>query len=223
MRWVDRGPEPAGVAGYARQFTQGWIDHYSQGRGQTPTDSYWNEFRSLLASRNNNICWYCERTCDDGAESGRPSPTVDHFKPRQIFPELTYEWSNWVFSCRRCNVENKQGKWPETGYVDPCADEPTERPERYFTYNEITGEIGPAARLSANSLQKARNTVEDLGLNKLDVRYYRFDWMRGFVADVMELPHSERRNFVSFILERPSEFAGSARTVAERLQRDGVI
>ena len=25
MRWVDRGPEPGGVAEYARQFTPGWI------------------------------------------------------------------------------------------------------------------------------------------------------------------------------------------------------
>ncbi|MCE2499800.1 MAG: hypothetical protein J4G13_02930 [Dehalococcoidia bacterium] len=63
MRWIDRGPEPDGVAGYARQFTPGWVDYFQGGIGGRPTDSYWREFREVLGSRSGNICWYCERRC----------------------------------------------------------------------------------------------------------------------------------------------------------------
>ena len=76
MRWIDRGPEPDGVAGYARQFTPGWVDYFRHGIGGRPTDSYWGEFRATLGSRSDNICWYCERRCQqDGAEAGR-APTI---------------------------------------------------------------------------------------------------------------------------------------------------
>ena len=95
MRWVDRGPEPIGVAGYALQFTQGWIRYFRNREGGRPTDHYWGEFRPILESRTDNICWYCERRCDAGAEYGGRTPTVDHFRPRNRFPELTYEWPNW--------------------------------------------------------------------------------------------------------------------------------
>ena len=139
MQWVDRGPEPSGVAGYARQFTQGWVDYFQNRVGeQSPADSHWREFRPALGSRTNNICWYCERQCDTRAESGGRSPTVDHFRPRSRFPQLAYEWSNWVFSCYACNVENKGDRWPDSGFVDPCAAVVEERPEQYFDYDAET-------------------------------------------------------------------------------------
>ncbi len=223
MRWIMRGSVPVGVSGYAKQFTQGWVNHFKKGIGGRPNDHYWTQYRKDLGKHTHYICWYCERQCDCKAESGGLSPTVDHFRPISRCPSLAYDWNNWILSCRRCNEQNKQNKWPDTGYVDPCADQITERPENYFSYDEISGRIEPEDGLPPDELKKANSTIENLGLNKLDVWYYRFDWMRGFVADVMELPHSERRNFVSFILEQPSEFAGSAITVVQRLQRDGII
>ena len=216
MRWIDRGPEPDGVFGYAGRFTQGWIDYFENRAGGRPEDSYWRGFRPALGSQTNNICWYCERQCYAGAESGGRAPTVDHFRPISKFPALAYVWSNWVFSCRRCNEDYKGNQWPEQGYVDPCADDVGERPERYFDYDAETGEIIPKTGLIGDARQKAWHTIEDLGLNKLDVRYYRFDHTQRFIEDLRALPVRDRQDFANFFTEQSVEYAGVTRMVVER-------
>ena len=221
MRWIDRGPEPPGVAGYARQFTQGWVDHFRDNIGGQPTDFFWSEFRPALGNRSANICWYCERQCEPASEAGGKAATVDHFKPRSRFPELTYEWTNWVFSCRRCNAENKQDKWPALGYVDPCAGDGQERPEQFFDYDMLTGEIIPHPALDGDAKRKAEVTIDDLGLNEIDVRFYRVNWTRQFVADLRALPSFDRQAFVEFWIGRPHEFAGSTSMAVEQLRAAG--
>ena len=223
MRWIDRGPAPAGVTRYARQYTQVWIAYFQNQTAGRPTDFLWSVFRPTLGGRTNNICWYCERQCDPDTDSGDLSPTVDHFRPISRFPELVYAWSNWIFSCRRCNVENKQDKWPESGYVDPCADDVSERPERYFDYDADTGEVIPRISLSGIALQRAFHTITDLGLNKLDIMYFRLQWTRQFVADLLSLPFSERQAFVEYITQQPVEYAGVAGMVIEQLRQEGQI
>ncbi len=223
MHWVDRGPEPGGVAGYAQQFTQGWVDYFRNEVGGRPDDSYWREFRSTLGSQTNNICWYCEQECGVGAGAGWREPTVDHFCPRKYCPELTYTWSNWVFSCYRCNVVNKKGKWPDTGYVDPCAADIEERPEHYFDYDELTGELIPKDGLPSAARQKALNTINDLGLNKQDVRYSRFYQIHGFINDLLLMPATDQQAFIASFTQQSVEYAGSIGMIVEQLRRDGHI
>ena len=223
MRWVDRGPEPSGVAGYARQFTQGWIDYFQKSIGERPTDFLWGVFRPTLGSRTNKICWYCERQCYANAESGGRAPTVDHFRPLSRFPQLAYEWSNWVFSCRRCNVEHKKDKWPESGYVDPCAAVVSERPEQYFDYDTDTGELVAKNGLSGTARRRALDTIDDLGLNRLDLMFYRLDWTRSFMADLLSFPVSERQAFLESFAVSPVEYAGVTEMVAEQLRQNGHI
>lgn len=223
MRWINRGPEPPGVDGYARQFTPGWVNYFRHGVGGRPTDFFWSEFRSPLSSRSAGTCWYCERQCEPASEAGGKAATVDHFKPRSRFPELTYEWTNWVFSCRRCNEDNKQDKWPPLGYVDPSASDEQERPEQYFDYDVLTGEIVPHPALDGVAIQKAELTIDDLGLNKLDVQFYRINWTRQFLADLRSLPADDRHAFIEFWMSRPHEFAGSTSMAIAQLRSAGEL
>ena len=192
------GPEPGGVAGYAARFTQGWVDYFEHRVGSRPEDSHWREFRSALGRRTNNVCWYCERECCLDAESGGRAPTVDHFRPRNRFPALSYAWSNWVYSCRRCN-ENKDDGWPEFGYVNPCADLVAERPERYLAYDAGTGEMVPRSGLTGDARLRALRTIADLRLNDVDVRLYRHDHTRRFMHDLQELPTGDRPGLRGFL------------------------
>ena len=175
MRWIDRGPEPGGVREYARKFTLRWVEYFRDGEGGRPDDSYWREFRWVLRDRSGGNCWYCERRCMSDADDGGKAPTVDHFRPLNRFPELAYHWSNWVFSCRRCN-HDKGGDWPDSGYVDPGAANEKDRPERFLDYDAATGEIIPILGLPSEARERALRTIDDLGLNKLDVLFYRRDW-----------------------------------------------
>lgn len=223
MRRIDRGPEPDGVAGYARQFTPGWVAHFRRQTGGRPTDSYWREFRTLLGQYSAGVCWYCERLCTPASPAGPLAATVDHFKPLRYFPELAYEWSNWIFSCRRCNVENKQGKWPDAGYVDPAAADESDCPERYFDYNLDSGHIIPRTGLSENARRRALDTINDLGLNKQDVWFYRFERICRIVADLRRLPIAERQAFVKFYLEQQYEYVGVAGMAIAQLRQGGEI
>ena len=223
MRWIDRGPEPDGVSGYARQFTPGWVDYFRHCIGGRPTDSYWREFRTALGSRSVNICWYCERRCEPASEVSGQAATVDHFRPISRYPELAYEWANWIFSCSRCNGENKQDKWPNSGYVDPSAPEPAERPDRYFDYDTDTGEIIAHPDLTGNARQRAWTTITDLGLNRLDVLYYRLNWTRQLLADLRSLSADDRQAFAEFWIGRPHEFAGSTSMAITQLRAAGEL
>jgi len=211
------------VDDYARQFTQGWVDYFRHNVGGRPTDSFWREFRPALGNRSANICWYCERQCEPASEASGKAATVDHYKPRSCFPELTYEWTNWVFSCRRCNEEHKQDKWPALGYVDPCAGDEQERPGRYFDSDMLTGEISPHPALDGDAKRKAEATIDDLGLNEIDVRFYRINWIRQFLADLQGLASTDRRAFVEFWTGRPHEFAGSTGMAIAQLGAAGEL
>ena len=209
MRWIDRGPEPGGVQEYTRKFTQRWVEYFRDGVGGRPDDSHWREFRGVLGGRSGGICWYCERHCLREADDGGKAPTVDHFRPLNRFPELAYRWSNWIFSCRRCNEDNKKGKWPDLGYVDPSATDQKERPERYFDYDASTGEIIPIPGLPLEARERAQHTIDDLGLNRLDVLFYRRDWIRRFLEDWQALPIGDRPAFAEFSTRTGHEFVGA--------------
>ena len=91
-----------------------------------------------------------------------------------------------------------------------------ERPERYFDYDSQTGEIIPKIGLTGDARRKAWHTIEDLGLNKLDVRYYRFDHTQRFISDLSSLPVEDRQDFIALFTEQPVEYAGVTRMVVER-------
>ena len=161
MWWIDRGLEPAGVQGYDRQFTQGWVRYFRDGLGERPGDLHWRQFRVLLGSRSGNVCWYCERRCLRETEGGGKAPTVDHFRPVSRYPEMACTWSNWNFSCRRCNGDYKGDKWTASEYVDPSEPDSWNRPEQYFDYDAGTGEIIPKAGLPTEARARALQTIDD--------------------------------------------------------------
>ena len=222
MRWIDRGPEPHRVEVYAGEYTQRWVSYFQNGVGHRPADSLWSEFRSKLGQCSDGMCWYCERRCDSAAEVGGRAATLDHFRPLSRFPNLAYDWSNWVFSCRRCNVRNKQNRWPGTGYVDPAAGDERERPERYFDYDMKTHEVIPRNGLIGDERRRALDTIDDLGLNKVDVRFYRQRWMRRLIEDLRKLPIEEHPALAEHLASYP-EFLGTTRMVLAQMAEAGEI
>ena len=223
MRWIDRGPEPDRVGKYAREFTQGWVRYFRDRVGPRPSDYSWSEFRSELGERSGGMCWYCERRCESAAEVGDRAATVDHFRPLSRFPNLAYEWSNWIFSCRRCNEEFKQNRWPDNGFVDPAAADVLQRPERYFDYDMRTHDIVPRRDLTGDEHQRAWDTIDDLGLNNLDMRVYRQDWIRQLIGDLRVFPVEERVAFAEFLVNQPDEFLGTTRMILAHLRETGEI
>lgn len=167
MHYVDRGPKPKGLEQYHRNNTPRWVKYYKQGSGKKPTDSHWRKFRGILKESFSGLCGYCETRC---------TGEVDHFQPKSEFPEKVYEWSNWIFSCHDCN-NSKSDKWPDEGYVDPCARIPSSRPENYFEFDFKNGDILPKTSLSSTDTAKAWKTILDLGLNEYPRSKNRREWI----------------------------------------------
>ena len=219
MRWIDRGPEPSGVEDYAREYTQGWVRHFRDRIGAPPDDSYWREFRDGLGQRSNGMCWYCERECAPASPAIGTAATLDHFKPRSKFPELTYEWANWVFSCRACNVEFKEDRWPQSGYVDPAAADIQDRPESYFDYDSRTNDVIPRQGLSDGQHKRAQDTIDDLNLNRLEVKVIRANLIR----DLFDYFEDDLDALAGFIETNPIEFLGSSRMALAQMRDAGEI
>lgn len=155
MHWVDRGPEPEGLAAVRSRYTPRWVEYYRNGTGSRPSDSHWRDFHDDLSSVFFDLCAYCEELCRG---------EVEHFRPKSRFPELVYEWSNWVFACHDCNFA-KSEKWPTGGYIDPCARLRAARPQTFFGFDTLTGEIVPKTGLSLGRRKKAVQIIDDLQLN----------------------------------------------------------
>ena len=207
MRWVDRGTLPPDLSRYELNNTQDWVDYYERRTGNQPLP-HWGKFREELAGRFESKCGYCERRCDLTADGDTRAPTIDHFKPRHLYPKLTYAWTNWVFSCYQCNVENKKDKWPPGGYVDPCAADVWERPDNFFDYDEKTGEIVPKLGLSEIEHDKACRTINDLGLNSINVLCDRFDAIETVRNTLMYPPSQERSHLIKQSRDPSVEFSG---------------
>ena len=167
MHWVDRGPEPVRLASVREHHTPGWVRYYAGDGGVRPTDHAWQTFRDDLKAVFHGLCTYCEQV-DPGE--------VDHFRPKSRFPKKVYIWSNWLFSCHPCN-QAKREKWPDEGYIDPCATSSYDRPEHYFEFSLGSGRIIARAGLSCEEKSKARRMIEDLKLNEWYQVRERKNWI----------------------------------------------
>ena len=75
-------------------------------------------------------CAYCDDS--DKYAGGSKMYHVEHFAPKEKFPELEFTYDNLLYSCPFCNI-SKSNKWPSesshinvvgnNGFADPCSDE----------------------------------------------------------------------------------------------------
>lgn len=75
-------------------------------------------------------CAYCDDS--DIYAGGSKMYHVEHFAPKEKFPELEFTYDNLLYACPYCNI-SKSNKWPSNdsninivgyeGFVDPCTQE----------------------------------------------------------------------------------------------------
>ena len=206
MHWVDRGPEPAGLGQIRVSYTPRWVQYYRSGIGTKPNDSRWRNFHDDLSNVFWGLCGYCEDIT---------SGEIDHFRPKHLYPELVYFWSNWIFACHDCN-QAKHWKWPSGGYVDPCARIDLEYPERYFKFDTQTGEILPNDGLSPLDHTRAQETINDLKLNARHHLKKRTVWLRlisGIIPDYSESPAPELVGELEHFAFRTTKYSSVTRAL----------
>ncbi len=133
------------------------IDIY-KGYGNIPKsikDTIWTHYkhkdiREKLFASSYHKCAYCEAK---PAESGNIE--VEHFRPKSIYPELAFEWTNLLPICRKCNDSKSDYDTGENPIVNPSKMDP----EAIFTYKYLN--IVPLD----DGDEKAKRTIEVCNLN----------------------------------------------------------
>ena len=60
----------------------------------------------LLCGRTRR-CAYCEDSMAD---------EVEHIAPKDFYPDLVFEWENYLYACGPCNSSNKKAQWSVLSY-----------------------------------------------------------------------------------------------------------
>ena len=134
MMYIIRSEEPEHLTNNKEAWTQPWIEHYRKikddngnlKKEKKPTDSHWTNdlLRNILIGDFKNNCGYCgcsRPTPKSGTDKKRaPRGHVDHYRAKAIYPELTYEWTNYIWSCESCNLEKGEFDNPEYPLLNPC-------------------------------------------------------------------------------------------------------
>jgi uncharacterized protein (TIGR02646 family) len=66
----------------------------------------YKDIKNQLMDKFHGHCAYCGKKLHSNIDAN-----IEHFKPKSIYPELEFEWSNLLLSCRECNVI-KSNKFP---------------------------------------------------------------------------------------------------------------
>ena len=208
MHWVDRGDEPSQLEAIRLLFTPGWVMYYPDRIGNRPIDTRWRDFHDDLSQTFYGLCAYCEE---------RDKGEVDHFRPVSRFPRLVYEWTNWIFACHNCN-QSKSNKWPDAGYVDPCASVESERPEHFFDFDTSNGEIIPKTNLPESASKRAVQMIKDLSLNAphhISQRKERILFVGHRLGEVIE-NSEEEQEFLEKITGRDFALSSFNRALLEK-------
>jgi len=107
-----------------------------------------------------NHCSYC-----DGFPMGvMTTNTIDHFKPKETYPDQAFVWENLFACCNACQ-RAKMAQYHEE-LLKP--DHASYQFSTYFLFNYRTGEIEVNPFASKPEQKRARKTLDILNLNNAE-------------------------------------------------------
>lgn len=150
-------------------------------------------------------CAYCEGYITDTGQ-----PHIEHFRPKESYPELCFEWTNLLMACVCYNVNYIGTKFPLHQIQDPTTGEQKEEciykkidaalqacyinpaqenPNDFFLF-EYDADLGEALIRPKNGNLRAKRMIQDLGLNErtglLARRTEAVEDMLEIIADLQE-------------------------------------
>lgn len=110
------------------------------------------DIKSVLFSMSSEKCAFCE-----GKPGENGNIEVEHFIPKSIYPEFTFEWNNLLPSCRKCNESKGTLDTILEPIINPCEEDP----ESIFEYDYLIMRPIP----SLDDFTIAQRTIDEIGLN----------------------------------------------------------
>lgn len=172
-----------------------------------------NQLKEALHIRQNGLCLYCEIVLGDGSAHDIGSH-VDHILPKQIHPELTFDFANLVLSCFATGGETiadehdpapvscghaalkRSNTFDESLFIKPT----DPNCEKYFSF-ELDGSVIPHPNLNTPDFEKAEHTLVVLNLNCLRLQRLREETITQLYHIISELQHDSEAVKEFLILE----------------------
>lgn len=160
---VIRTAEPE----YLKKRAAGWLKDLRLARAKKDATAYSKaeakyrstQVRNALDAMFSGKCAYCESVIAVVATGH-----IEHFRPKQKYPSLTFTWTNLLLGCPLCNDGGHKGtKFPKSKdngpFIDPTTEDPTDHLE--FVYD-------PLSRLALAKAKTLRGelVIDTFGLNK---------------------------------------------------------
>lgn len=109
--------------------------------------------RDGLIKSSQGKCAFCECIPSEGGNI-----EIEHFKPKSEYPEFTFEWDNFLPSCRKCNGS----KGTHDTVIEPIINPYEIDPQQVFHFVDIQIKAS-----NTDLKQVAEKTIEVCGLNTI--------------------------------------------------------
>ncbi|MFK7908241.1 MAG: hypothetical protein AB8B69_24135 [Chitinophagales bacterium] len=114
----------------------------------------------ILRDLTHSHCSYC----DAYPMGPKLENTIDHFRPKELFPLLVYVWANLFLCCRNC--QKRLTTFNKKLLLKP--DKIDFDFHKYFIVNYVTGEIEPNPKASVQEREQATYTINAFRFNEFD-------------------------------------------------------
>ena len=162
MEKIERTNAPGWLKEKEEEWGKDWEVKYTETKRSS--DFKWRRYkkkgeddlREALSEMTQAHCSFC----DVSPMGGVLDPTIDHFKPKTLFPLDAYKWENLFLSCRVCQ---KRGNRFDEQLLKP--DEDNYSFDNYFEINWDTGKLMPNRDACHEDQERARMTIKLFQLN----------------------------------------------------------
>lgn len=161
----------------------------------------------------NNKCAFCESYITH-IDYGQ----IEHFKPKTKYPELCFEWTNFLLSCSVCNGKSNKGEhFPTDQEGGPLINPVNEDPDDFFKfeYDDITKQF-----LLLPKNERANTMLKIIKLNREDLAEKRTLDLSKIINLIMEIIQNKPEKIT--LLEQEfsikDEYYAFINTIFERLK-----
>jgi hypothetical protein len=169
-------PEPLDFDEKVRQPGNTWLEKNPDPK--KGTRDYWSPFKSYLADGFNNLCGY--------SVMYEPVGTVDHYRSRENYRNLAYEWSNLRFASAWINSSK--------GTLDDQVIDPFDLGEDWFEILLPSLQLVLTDKVPPQQLQRAEFTLERLRLRDDErVLRQRQQWYQLYLDGDLTLQGLEKK------------------------------
>jgi len=203
MHQLHRGEVPSCLEQHDRTSGNDW-------KTVSPEDKtrIWEALQAMQLNR----CAYCERKITD------PKQHIEHFCPRNRFPQETFAWSNIFGSCNNrdhCG-KHKDNKQHVQSYEPADLIKPDkEDPEKLLLF-VVDGTVAIRHNLSLDDQRRAEETIRVFNLNAASLKNQRLQAVQAYLSLADDQSELSDMDWCEYIKDELQEAARHAFVTAVR-------